>query len=113
MINSKAPANVKPSPTEDEKPAADTPVERKLDSALKQTFPASDPIAEHPVEEVLSEEEQAKEALLDDAIEMSFPASDPISVESGITRIEKAPDMPPAQLDHQNSQAIEEIHGKP
>lgn len=43
----------------------------------------------------------AKEALLDDAVEMTFPASDPISVNSGITRIEVAPDMVDAHGDHQ------------
>lgn len=59
-----------------------------------------------------TEEEQAKETLLDDAIEMTFPSSDPISVASSITRIEKAPDMVPAQQDHQNSPAIDEIKGK-
>jgi hypothetical protein len=42
----------------------------------------------------------AKEALLDDAVEMTFPASDPISVNSGITRIEVAPDMVDAHGDH-------------
>jgi hypothetical protein len=63
-------------------------------------------------DEGVTEEEQAKEALLDDAVEMTFPASDPLAVASGITRIEKAPDMPPAQLEHQNSQAIADIKGK-
>lgn len=43
----------------------------------------------------------AKEALLDDAVEMTFPASDPISVDSGITRIEVAPDKVDAHEDHQ------------
>lgn len=51
--------------------------------------------------------ENAKETLLDDAIEMTFPSSDPISVSSGITRIEKAPDMAEARTDHQNSPAVE------
>ena len=54
-------------------------------------------------DEIETEEEKAKETLLDDAIEMSFPSSDPISVSSGITRIEKAPDMVQANTDHQNS----------
>lgn len=52
-------------------------------------------------------DENAKETLLDDAIEMTFPSSDPISVSSGITRIEKAPEMAEARTDHQNSQAVE------
>jgi hypothetical protein len=63
-------------------------------------------------DEVETEEEKAKETLLDDAVQMTFPASDPPAVASSITRIEKAPDMPPAQLDHQNSQSIEEVQGK-
>jgi hypothetical protein len=49
----------------------------------------------------------AKEALLDDAVEMTFPASDPVSVDSGITRIEVAPDKVDATTDHQHSAAIE------
>jgi hypothetical protein len=47
--------------------------------------------------------EVAKETLLDDGLEMTFPASDPISVDSGITRIEVAPDMVNAQEDHQHA----------
>jgi predicted RecB family nuclease len=58
------------------------------------------------------EEEKVQEALLDNAVEMTFPASDPTSVTSSITRIEVEPEMPPAQLDHQNSTAIDEIKGK-
>jgi hypothetical protein len=76
-------------PAENPRPLPKTHEEKTLDSALKQTFPASDPVAEMPVEEVKSEQENAKESLLDDAIEMTFPASDPISVDAGITRIEK------------------------
>lgn len=63
-------------------------------------------------DEVDTEEEKAKETLLDEAVQMTFPASDPPAVASSITRIEKAPDMPPAQLDHQNSQSIDEVQGK-
>ncbi|WP_395010031.1 hypothetical protein [Undibacterium sp.] len=54
-----------------------------------------------------SDKENIKESLLDDALEMSFPSSDPISVSSGITRIEVAPEMVDAGVDHQNSQSIE------
>lgn len=61
--------------------------------------------------------EAAKETLLDDAVEMTFPASDPISVDSGITRIEVAPDKVDAARDHQSADAIaahnEEALGKP
>jgi hypothetical protein len=53
-----------------------------------------------------------QEALLDDAVEMTFPASDPTAVTSGITRIEVAPDMPPASLDHQNVAVVDTIKGK-
>jgi hypothetical protein len=59
-------------------------------------------------EETVPHEEATKEALLDDAVQMTFPASDPVSVQSSITRIEVPPEMPPASLDHQNSQSIDE-----
>jgi hypothetical protein len=51
-------------------------------------------------------QQQIEETLLDDALEMSFPSSDPISVSSGISRIEVAPEMVDAGIDHQNSQRI-------
>jgi len=54
----------------------------------------------------LSSSESAKETLLDDAVEMTFPASDPISVDSGITRIEVAPEKVEASRDHQGAAAI-------
>jgi hypothetical protein len=95
-------------PAEKARPSPKTHEEHTLDSALKQTFPASDPVAEMPAEEVKTEQKNAKEELLDDAVEMSFPASDPISVSSGITRIEKAPDTVDAQDDHQNSQQVKQ-----
>jgi hypothetical protein len=61
--------------------------------------------------------EIAKQTLVDDALEMTFPASDPISVDSGITRIEVAPDKVEAARDHQSATAIaahnEEVTGKP
>ncbi|WP_323144362.1 hypothetical protein [Massilia phyllosphaerae] len=52
-------------------------------------------------------ESVAKETLLDDAVEMTFPASDPLSVDSGITRIEVAPEKVDASTDHQHATAIE------
>lgn len=58
-------------------------------------------------EECDTPEQMAKETLLDDAVEMTFPASDPISVDSGITRIEVAPDMVDASTDHQNAKNVE------
>ena len=56
--------------------------------------------------------EQAKESLLDGAVEMTFPASDPISVDSGVTRIEVAPELVDAQGDHQVAGQVEEA-GEP
>lgn len=58
-------------------------------------------------EECDTPEQLAKETLLDDAVEMTFPASDPISVDSGITRIEVAPDKVNAATDHQNAKNVE------
>jgi hypothetical protein len=75
--------------------------EKLLDSALKHTFPASDPVAELPEAARPDEAEKIAECLLDDALEFSFPASDPISISSGFSRIEKAPDVVPAKEDHQ------------
>ena len=49
----------------------------------------------------------AKETLLDSGLEMSFPASDPVSVDSGITRIEVAPDMVNAHEDHQHASKVQ------
>lgn len=54
----------------------------------------------------MSASETAKETLLDEAVEMTFPASDPISVDSGITRIEVAPEKVEAARDHQNALGI-------
>ncbi len=59
-----------------------------------------------------SEADLAKEALLDDAVEMTFPASDPISVNSGITRIEVAPEMVDAHGDHQLAGQVD-VEGEP
>ncbi len=62
--------------------------------------------------EISPDREQVEEQLIDDSVEMSFPASDPPAVTSGITRIEVAPEMVAAELDHQNSPAIDTIKGK-
>ena len=84
-------------------PANESHDEKMLDHALKGTFPASDPVAELPVTETMSDKEKAEETLLDEAVEMTFPASDPISVDpNSITRIEKAPEKADASEDHQN-----------
>ncbi len=57
------------------------------------------------------------EELLDDAVEMTFPASDPLAVQSSITRIEVAPDMPEASTDHHHADEIaahnEQALGRP
>ena len=45
-------------------------VERELDEALRESFPASDPIAVNP---------EAQDDGLDEALDGSFPASDPAS----------------------------------
>lgn len=60
--------------------------EALLDEAIEESFPASDPIAEHP-EPPSSQRHSAapsdeEEESLDDAIEMTFPASDPIAIPS-------------------------------
>lgn len=101
-LNEKAPA-------ENARAAPQSHDQKLLDSALQQTFPASDPVAEIPVDIPASQEEKAKETLLDTALEMSFPASDPISVQSSITRIERAPDTVDAHADHQNINEVEEM----
>jgi hypothetical protein len=56
--------------------------EHLRDEALEETFPASDPASESPVEfaDELSEDERHEECLLDEALEETFPASDPIAV---------------------------------
>jgi len=51
------------------------PVERSLDEALQETFPASDAIAVSP------EPEPADE--VDEALKETFPASDPVAVGAG------------------------------
>jgi len=51
------------------------------------------------------------ELTLDNANEMSFPASDPIAT-SNIHRIEIAPEMPPANTDHQISGMVKVIHNR-
>ncbi|MES2153134.1 MAG: hypothetical protein V4508_25420 [Pseudomonadota bacterium] len=57
-------------------------------------------------------QEMAKETLLDEAVEMTFPASDPVSVDSGVTRVEVAPDMVDAQTDHQHAGAMQVSQAK-
>lgn len=64
-------------------------------------------IAKKEKKEAKSEADLAKESLLDEAVEMTFPASDPISVNSGITRIEVAPDKVDAHGDHQLAGQVE------
>jgi hypothetical protein len=49
--------------------------ERKLDEALMETFPASDPLAVSSPDEGVAEEDE-----VDKALEESFPASDPGAV---------------------------------
>ena len=97
------PANQRKDAVEGKTPAKESHDEKMLDQALKGTFPASDPVAELPVNEKPTEKQDAEEQLLDDAVEMTFPASDPVSVDANsITRIEKAPEKVDASEDHQN-----------
>ena len=97
------PANNRKDAVEGKTPANESHDEKMLDHALKGTFPASDPVAELPVNEKPSEKQNAQERLLDNAVEMTFPASDPVSVDpNSITRIEKAPEKVDASEDHQN-----------
>ncbi|CAP41893.1 hypothetical protein [Bordetella petrii] len=49
------------------------PIERELDEALEDTFPASDPIAITPEEAP----QRDSDAAIDEALEDTFPASDP------------------------------------
>lgn len=58
-------------------------------------------------EEGAAAQEKAQQGLLDEAVEMTFPASDPISVDSGITRVEVAPEKVDAQTDHQHAKLVE------
>ncbi|MBB5213695.1 hypothetical protein [Parapusillimonas granuli] len=73
----------------------DNPRDEKLDSALEDTFPASDPVSvstakpEPPngshaknqgPDSAKEQEAVPEESTLDEAIKESFPASDPVSV---------------------------------
>lgn len=60
--------------------------EVSLDTAVEDSFPASDPVAEVAVTALSLKITDAEDELLDEAIEMTFPASDPISV-GHITRL--------------------------
>jgi hypothetical protein len=102
-----------PAPTAAAEPEHDAAQEKPrshedelLDTALEQTFPASDPISDLVADKPPDPKEIAKETLLDEANEMTFPASDPISVASSITRIEKPPEIAPAKADHQLDPAV-------
>lgn len=51
------------------------PVERELDEALADTFPASDPIAVTPGDDP----QRGTDESVDEALEDTFPASDPLA----------------------------------
>lgn len=79
--------------------AEDMHEEFLLDEAIRESFPASDPV-EQPadfMEEKMSACEAAEDVMLDSAIEMTFPASDPIAVDScaDIIREHKEPHVEP------------------
>ena len=54
-------------------------VERQLDDALDDSFPASDPPSHDVKAKRKLQRVRKREAALDDALDDSFPASDPIS----------------------------------
>lgn len=99
----------------------DDQVEDILDHGLEDSFPASDAVAEvqpgsestgHEADVAADAKQEEEidavgEELLDDAISLTFPASDPVSVNSSITRIEKAPELPSGHEDHQNKALVE------
>ncbi|MAM72318.1 hypothetical protein [Tistrella mobilis] len=83
----------------------------RLDEALEESFPASDPPAQTepgnahvddtPAEDAETEAEEHEEERVDEALEETFPASDPPShsdPNSGVTRNRKpAPPPDPAR----------------
>ena len=69
--------------------------EAKLDQAVENTFPASDPVAELPASAPSARIVDSEDAMLDKAIEMTFPASDPIAV-ANITKVVPVPHLPAA-----------------
>lgn len=117
MASTKSPADTSASATADSASSVskNPHKEKELDTALKQTFPASDPVSQTQGQDsdATDDSNAVDELLLDDAVSMTFPASDPISVASSITRIEKAPDLPPAEGDHQLDPAGASLADRP
>ncbi|VVD74462.1 hypothetical protein PCA20602_00774 [Pandoraea capi] len=73
----------KPGP---QQPHKEDEVERDLDEALEETFPASDPVSieiDKPRRVPASKSSVAKR--LDEGLEETFPASDPVSIDTGKT----------------------------
>ncbi|AJP57485.1 hypothetical protein UC34_11540 [Pandoraea vervacti] len=71
----------KPSP---QRPDKEDEVERDLDEALEETFPASDPVSievDKPKRGSASKSPVTKR--LDEGLEETFPASDPVSIDTG------------------------------
>ncbi len=60
--------------------------EALLDSAVEDTFPASDPVAEMPTATASTKVIDSEDVQLDQAIEATFPASDPVAG-SHITKV--------------------------
>lgn len=91
--------------------AARAHTDERLDEALEESFPASDPpsqtepgnarIDDDPAEDAETEAEEHEEERVDEALEETFPASDPPShsdPNSGVTRNRKpAPPPDPAR----------------
>lgn len=73
----------KPGP---QQPHEEDNVERDLDEALEETFPASDPVSieiDKPKRPPASKTAETKR--LDKGLEATFPASDPVSIDTGKT----------------------------
>ncbi|AKC70666.1 hypothetical protein [Pandoraea oxalativorans] len=73
----------KPGP---QQPHKEDAVERDLDEALEETFPASDPVSievDKPKRVPASRPGETKR--LDEGLKEAFPASDPVSIDTGKT----------------------------
>ncbi|ALS62028.1 hypothetical protein [Pandoraea norimbergensis] len=73
----------KPKP---QQPHKEDAVERDLDEALEETFPASDPVSIDTSQPRRTPEPKPSTGKrLDEGLEETFPASDPVSIDTGKT----------------------------